>query len=139
MIPQSDDSSLAKKITTFRTELSENSILTMFFLFASPLLHKFSNQNGIHIMNQLNFKKEFEEIKDSIDDSKLQINYWSKVATIDNLPDIMIHNPFVIHFSGHGVKNNFETIGQNSVLRKDEGDMLLLEDSNCAGVLISEK
>ena len=83
-------------------------------------------------MPQLDFKKEFAGIESSLQESAFQINYRQKVATIDNLPDIMIDNPFVLHFSGHGIRNDPKFIGANSVLRKGEGDMLLFEDSNCS-------
>ena len=35
---------------------------------------------------------------------RVQINYQKHVATLDNLPDVVISNPYALHFSGHGVK-----------------------------------
>ena len=110
----------------------------MIFWFASPLITNFSSAPSIN-MPQLNFNKEFEGIEKALEESRMQLNYQKTVATLDNLPDILIRNPFVLHFSGHGVKNNYESIGNESVLREGEGDMLLFEDSKCWGVLLSEK
>ena len=88
---------------------------------------------------QLNFNKEFEVIEKALEESRIQINYQRTVATLDNLPDVLIRNPFVLHFSGHGVKNNIESIGSEAAIRTGEGDMLLFEDSKWWGVLLSEK
>ena len=41
----------------------------------------------------------------------------------------MIDCPIALHFSGHGVQNNQESLGQYSVLTKDKGNLLLLEDA----------
>ena len=70
---------------------------------------------------------------------RVQINYQKHVATLDNLPDVLIRNPYVLHFSGHGVKNSVDSIGTEAVLRKGEGDMLVFEDCKWWGVLLSEK
>lgn len=58
----------------------------------------------------------------------MQINYQKHVATLNNLPDVLIRNPYVLHFSGHGLKNCPEQIGQEAVLHKGDGHMLLFED-----------
>lgn len=69
----------------------------------------------------------------------MQINYQKHVATLNNLPDVLIRNPYVLHFSGHGLKNCPEQIGQEAVLHKGDGHMLLFEDDKLWGVLLSEK
>jgi len=122
---------LMAKLESFRSEINAKSMsTTVFFLYASPLLHRFSSKGHTKPVAQLNFKKEFEEIESSLHESKFQIRYSKKVATIDNLPDIIIDNPFVLHFSGHGLKNDYENIGTDAFVKEGEGDMLLLED-NC--------
>ena len=119
--------------------LKENSLATtLIFWFASPLVTSFSSTPSLNIL-QLNFNKEFNEIEKALEESRIQLNYQKVVATLDNLPDILIRNPFVLHFSGHGVKNNYESIGNESIIKKGEGDMLLFEDSKWCGVLVSEK
>ena len=111
---------------------------SLIFLFASPLLANFSSTTSLSLP-QLNFNKEFEVIEKSLEESRIQINYQRTVATLDNLPDVLIRNPFVLHFSGHGVKNSVESIGSEAALRVGEGDMLLFEDAKWCGVLLSEK
>ena len=126
-------------IDSLRNALSQNSQTTsIIFLFASPLIANFASSSSMNLP-QLNFNKEFEVIEKALEESRIQINYQRTVATLDNLPDVLIRNPFVLHFSGHGVKNNIESIGSEAAIRTGEGDMLLFEDSKWWGVLLSEK
>ena len=122
-----------------RSILNENSQDTsLIFSFASPIVLSFASKASMNLP-QLNFNKEFEVIEKALEESRIQINYQRTVATLDNLPDVLIRNPFVLHFSGHGVKNNIESIGSEAAIRTGEGDMLLFEDSKWWGVLLSEK
>jgi hypothetical protein len=44
----------------------------------------------------------------------------------------------VLHFSGHGLKNCKEDVGAESIIHENEGDMLLFENDNLSGVLVTE-
>ena len=55
------------------------------------------------------------------------------------MSDILIKNPLVLHFSGHGIKNDKEHLGAEAAIYQGEGDMLLFEDNKCCGVFRSEK
>ena len=134
-----DNKEIISCIDSLRNALNQKSQNTsLIFLFASPLLANFSSTTSLSLP-QLNFNKEFEVIEKSLEESRIQINYQRTVATLDNLPDVLIRNPFVLHFSGHGVKNSVESIGSEAALRVGEGDMLLFEDAKWCGVLLSEK
>ena len=87
---------------------------------------------------QLDYMKEFEEIEKAVDESGITIQYLKMVATLENFSDILIRNPYVLHFSGHGVKNSPEFLGNSASLYKGEGDMLVFEDQCCDGVIMSE-
>ncbi|CAI2377074.1 unnamed protein product [Moneuplotes crassus] len=130
---------IVQKFDDVRSKIANDNGTTLMFLFASPLIHKFGNSKKPEVMPQLNFRKEFNEIESCLQECSLKVNYKKKVATIDNLPDIMIDNPSVLHFSGHGVRNTKENIGKDYVFTKNEGDMLVFEDSSLNGVLISAK
>ena len=118
----------------FRDESMET---TLSFLYASPLLKTFMPLSSSFVQ-PIDHKQEFSQIEKALHDSGMQVNYQKHVATLDNLPDVLISNPYVIHFSGHGLKNNSKSIGHEAMVRKNEGDMLLFEDSKLCGVLLSE-
>lgn len=50
-------------------------------------------------------------------------------CTIDNLKEILGQQPIGMHFSGHGILNKKEVVGDYHFLHKDEGDFLLMETS----------
>lgn len=47
--------------------------------------------------------------------------------------------PTGLHFSGHGLLNTFESVGDYHFLHKDEGDFLLIENIESDSHLISRK
>ena len=49
----------------------------------------------------------------------------------------MMRRPLGIHFSGHGILNTFEQVGDYHYLHKDEGDFLLLETEEGDSQLVS--
>ena len=54
-------------------------------------------------MPQLEFKKEYKEIKKSIAETSRRIKIKSMQATTENLTFILSSKPLAIHFSGHGM------------------------------------
>mmetsp|Transcript_1646 Transcript_1646/g.2042 ORF Transcript_1646/g.2042 Transcript_1646/m.2042 type:complete len:100 (-) Transcript_1646:657-956(-) len=87
------------------------------FLFSSPLLNSFSSGKQF-VLPQLDFVKEFMQIEKALAEGKTNIRYKKMVATLDNLSDVLIKNPQVLHFSGHGVKNDSEHLGKTCELYK---------------------
>jgi len=48
---------------------------------------------------------------------------------VDNLRKVLHEQPIGVHFSGHGLRNTYETVGDYHYLCKDDGDFLLFETS----------
>jgi len=61
------------------------------------------------------------------------------VGTLDNIRLTLIENPMALHFSGHGIENNKDNFGRDSVFYKDHGHFLIIEDEEGAAQYISEK
>jgi hypothetical protein len=116
------------------------------FMFASPIVIFFQkkdfsgedSQKSQPLM-KLNFLKEFSEIEQVLYKTNTMINYYQICATLDNLTSVLLRNPKVLHFSGHGVKNSATEIGSTAALKKGEGDLLVFEDKNGSADLVSER
>ena len=80
------------------------------FLFASPLVKKFDDPAQEEALqrhpDQLNFKRELAEIKESLLQTNRRVRYKAMVATKDNLTNCLTENPLALHFSGHGVQKS---------------------------------
>ncbi|CAI2381433.1 unnamed protein product [Moneuplotes crassus] len=97
------------------------------FLFASPLAR---NYNGkIVKSDQLDFKTEIEDILYSLKDLSYNLNYKVSLGTREHLRRTVIECPIALHFSGHGAENNKNNLGNTSMLFKEKGNVLFLEDS----------
>ena len=88
---------------------------------------------------KIDFDREFKEIQNSLEETRTKMNYYKILASIDNLTSVLLRNPKVLHFSGHGVKNTVKDIGAEAALRQGEGDLLVFEDKNGWAELVSEK
>ena len=88
---------------------------------------------------KIDFDREFKEIQNSLENNKTKINYYKIWACTDNLTSVLLRNPKVLHFSGHGVKNTVKDIGAEAKLRQGQGDFLVFEDKNGWAELVSEK
>lgn len=55
------------------------------------------------------------------------------------MKEVLQRQPLAIHFSGHGILNTPESVGQYHYLHKDEGDFLLMETSEGDSQLVSRK
>ena len=79
-------------------------------------------------MPQLNFTKEFIKIKESINSAQVQLTITKRQCTNKSLGEVLSQQPLGIHFSGHGLLNTKEEIGEELAnIYKDQGDLLLLE------------
>ncbi|CAI2377964.1 unnamed protein product [Moneuplotes crassus] len=105
----------------------EKNRLHFAFLFSSPLVMDINNISR-EIM-QLDWASEIEDILDSLRHLNYNLNYKISVGTRENLRRTVIDCPIALHFSGHGVENTIENLGQYSILTKEKGNVLLLEDS----------
>ena len=108
------------------------------FSFASPLVNTLSSGKSF-ALPQLEFNKEFEQIENALKDSRTDLKYKRVVSNLENFSDILIKNPLVLHFSGHGVKNDVEHMGTEAGVYQGEGDMLLFEDNKWWTVFFSER
>lgn len=98
------------------------------FLFASPLLRKI--KNGYEQVMLLDYVNEIKNIEFNLQKVKYPIKYNKAVATQRNFHSIISDRPIVLHFSGHGVVNDAQSMGSDYAFVKDKGDMLLLEDEH---------
>lgn len=107
------------------------------FLFASPLIRKMNS--SISTLSQLDYQTEIKNIENHLKDVKYEIRYKVDVATPSNFRSVIQDAPFAIHFSGHGMRNNKESLGNYYELVKDKGDILLLEDESGIAEYLFEK
>ena len=105
------------------------------FLFASPLMLKTSDNKYYDVLPPISFAEEFEQIKQSIEQKKIEFNYRYSVATSKNLQAALRDNPIGLHFSGHGFQNT-ESLYQGDqkgwLKYKGKGDVLIFENENGA-------
>ena len=98
------------------------------FLFASPLLRKI--KNGYEQVMLLDYMNEIKDIESNLLKVNYPIKYNKAVATQRNFHSIISDHPIVLHFSGHGVVNDAQSMGSDYAFVKDKGDILLLEDEH---------
>ena len=115
-------------LTKQYTENTQLSSFHLAFMFASPLVRKV-NKNLENIM-QLDYQNELVGIEKTLKNVKHELNYRVEVATINNFRSIVADAPFALHFTGHGIENNRQSLGSSYKLYKDKGNILLLEDEN---------
>lgn len=96
------------------------------FLFSSPLIRK-TNLKSESIM-QLDYLSEISDIIKVCDSIKHEMKYKTCVATFSNFRGIITDCPIALHFSGHGIENTPEALGNDYYLNKEKGNILLLED-----------
>lgn len=78
----------------------------MAFLFASPLMLKTSDTKYCDVLPPITFSEEWNQIKDSIEEKEIMLNYRYSVANHKNFETALRENPVGLHFSGHGFQNN---------------------------------
>jgi hypothetical protein len=96
------------------------------FLFSSPLVRK-ANENFEKIM-QLDYNTEIKDIVKVCNRMKYEMKYKTDVATVGNLRSTITDCPIALHFSGHGIENTLESIGNDHFFSRDKGNILLLEN-----------
>ena len=107
------------------------------FLFASPLLRKV--KDGYEQVMLLDYLSEIKDIESNLKNVKYEIKYNKSVATQRNFHSVISDRPIVLHFSGHGVVNNQQSLGSDYAFCKDKGNMLLLEDEHGMSDYLFEK
>ena len=98
----------------------ETNVLHLAYLFASPLIMKWGqkSEKGVKAVMKINFKREFDSILNSLDNTNWSVKYWKLLASIDNFSPILLQTPKILHFSGHGLRNNKEDLGvQEAIVR----------------------
>lgn len=107
------------------------------FLFASPLLRKTaSNYEQVMLLDYVN---EIKDIELNLQQVNYSIKYTKAVATQRNFHSVVSDRPIVLHFSGHGVVNDPQSMGADYAFVKDKGNMLLLEDEHGMSTYLFEK
>ena len=94
---------------------------------------------GTQALMKIDFEREFTGISKALNESGCRVNYFTSWAMIKKLASVLLKNPRVLHFSGHGVKNSVQILGTEASLRKDEGDFLIFETRKGYAELVSEK
>ena len=86
------------------------------FLFACPLVlscgGNSASEEKFKIVPLLNYEKEYMKIKERLENAKCQIIITKRQCTIESFRQILTRKPLGIHFSGHGIKNTYETVGE---------------------------
>lgn len=72
------------------------------YLYSSPLIMR--NIGEYLEVEQLNLREEFKAFKRAIADSKRKVHITRKVATVENMANILANNLQVLHYTGHGLK-----------------------------------
>ena len=112
-----------------------NKSLHFAFLFACPLILGDSAKG--QTVPQLNYVKEYAKIKERLEANKCQIQITNRQCTVQSLSQILQRKPCGLHFSGHGIQNNYESVGDYHYEHKEEGDFLLFETEKGDSQLIS--
>ena len=96
------------------------------FMFASPLV--LQSSNNFKLMPLLNFSKEYDAVITAIDDANYRMTIQKRQCTRKKLLEILQKKPLGMHFSGHGLLNKPDEIGEDLYnTYKGQGDLLLLE------------
>ena len=96
-------------------------------LYASPLGYEEADGRGgkrFKTMQQLRFPNELAQISQALKRSQNSINYSYRLGTSFNFIQSLSKNPNVLHFIGHGIK-------QEQMRRMN--DFLVLENEDGSG------
>jgi hypothetical protein len=107
------------------------------FLFASPLLRKI--KSGYEQVMLLDYVSEMKNIESNLCNVDYEIKYSKSVATQRNFHSFISDRPIVLHFSGHGLVNSRQNIGNDFAFNEDKGNILLLEDEHGMSDYLYEK
>ena len=95
-------------------------------MFSSPLIRR--TVLSIENIMQLDYSTEIDDILKACSNRDYEIKYEIDVATVSNLRGTITDWPVALHFSGHGIDNTKENLGNEYCLFKDKWNILLLED-----------
>ena len=113
---------------TLNKHKSQNN-LHFAFLFSSPLVRILNNE--MQNIMQLSCISELDDIyKSVVGNLDYNLRFKSCVATRENFRSIICDWPSVLHFSGHGIENTLQNIGDDYLFNSDKGDILLLENES---------
>ena len=128
------------KVTQFmRNMIRQNKQLHFAFLFACPLVLSCGKveQEKYKLIPKLDYEKEYSKIKQRLEMSQCQIAITKRQCTTQSFRQVLMCKPLGIHFSGHGILNTYETVGDYHALTKDQGDFLLFETDEGDSQLVS--
>lgn len=111
------------------------------FLFACPLVLSCGqvDHEKYKLIPKLNYEKEYSKIKQRLEVSQCEITICKRQCTTESFRQVLSRRPLGIHFSGHGVLNSYDTVGDYHELMKDQGDFLLFETDEGDSKLVSRE
>ena len=101
-------------------------------LYASPLV--WEKERQLLSYNLLNIPKEIEEIEWRMKEMPKQVLYTKDLATKNNFMHAFSMLPVVVHFTGHGEKNNEDFFGWGFYPYKERGSNMLILESDTDGM-----
>ena len=79
-------------------------------------------------MPLLNYSKEYDAVMAAIDEANYSMTVQKRQCTRKKLLEILQKRPLAMHFSGHGLLNTPDEVGEDLHNKyKGQGDLLLLE------------
>lgn len=102
-------------------------------LYSSPLGYEAPDGLGskaFKILQELNFQTDIQQITSGLEGGKNKVNYSIRMATPMNFISAVSRSPHVLHFIGHGIKN--DNYGKKE-------DCLVLENEDGSGQLVSSQ
>ena len=100
-------------------------------MFSSPLILRYKDGESdikTKTLMPIDHETELVGVVEGLKQTNNLIRYKRIPATLENLRITLSLNPLALHFSGHGIENNKENFGKDSILLKDAGNMLVFED-----------
>lgn len=120
-------------VELLNNEDTDDDKLHLAVLYASPLGYEVPDGLGSKAfkgIQELNFQSDISNITQALEGGKNKVNYIIRMGTPMNFISAVSKNPHVLHFIGHGIKN--ETYGKKE-------DCLILENEDGSGQLVSSQ
>ena len=103
---------LEEKNNGYKNISNEN--IDLYFLYASPILTKFENEE----FRAINYRSEIKKLINIFEKSKQEYNCIFECANEEKLKNAIIKQPKILHISSHGL---FNQNGEYSLLLEEKG------------------
>lgn len=81
-------------------------------------------------MDLLDYHKEFQCAVGGLKKTNNAIMVKRVHGTLERFQHILTDNPVGLHFSGHGIENSLQTLGQDYYLNFNQGNCLVFEQQD---------